>query len=172
MSELDDYEIVSYDIYIEGNGKGEAGNSGSIFFLSGNVINTYPLQTGDTIVYTDNGWETIPSGDDIEDTWRPVSIAGTALTSVESLAIVAGEKIRIDRNDAGTFVINAIAPDIPLATLHQDGALVSLPGLIKPVADKFEVEEGVVTKISTDLLANGAEELVLYGGNAETGITA
>ena len=117
-------------------------------------------------------WYVIPAGDDIEDTWRPVTIAGTALTTAEGLAIVAGNKIEINRNNDGAFVINAIAPDIPLATLHSNGALVSLPGLIKPVEKKFEVEAGEVTKISTDLLANGDQELILYGGNAGTGITA
>ena len=132
------------------------------------------IKTGDSIVWNGYMWYVIPSGDDIEDTWRPVTIAGTALSTTESLAIVAGNKIEIERNDDGAFVINAIAPDIPLATLtsNGDGALVGVPGLIKPVKDKFEVEAGEVTKISTDLLVNGAEELILYGGNAETGITA
>lgn len=124
------------------------------------------VRVGDSVIWDGYAWYVIPSGD--IDTWRPVTVAGTALTTADSLAIVAGNKIEIERNDDGAFVINAIAPDIPLATLtsNGDGALVSIPGLIKPVADKFEVEAGEVTKISTDLLVNGTEELILYGGNA------
>ena len=40
-------------------------------------------------------------------------------------------------------------------------------GLIAPEVDKFEVDDGKVTKISTDLLAQGSMTLVLNGGNAK-----
>ena len=65
------------------------------------------------------------------------------------------------------YVDNAIA-DIPLATLTrgENDAVSIVAGLIKPVDKKFEVENGEVKKISTDLLVNGEIELILYGGNA------
>ena len=65
------------------------------------------------------------------------------------------------------YVDNAIA-DIPLATLTrgENDTISIVAGLIKPVDKKFEVENGEVKKISTDLLVNGETELILYGGNA------
>ena len=65
------------------------------------------------------------------------------------------------------YVDSAIA-DIPLATLTrgENDAVSMVAGLIKPVDKKFEVENGEVKKISTDLLINGETELILYGGNA------
>ena len=65
------------------------------------------------------------------------------------------------------YVDNAIA-DIPLATLTrgENDAVSIVAGLIKPVDKKFEIENGEVKKISTDLLVNGETELILYGGNA------
>lgn len=65
------------------------------------------------------------------------------------------------------YVDNAIN-DIPLATLTrgENDAVSIVAGLIKPVDKKFEVENGEVKKISTDLLINGETELILYGGNA------
>lgn len=65
------------------------------------------------------------------------------------------------------YVDNAIN-DIPLATLTrgENDAVSIVAGLIKPVDKKFEVENGEVKKISTDLLINGETELILYGGSA------
>ena len=65
------------------------------------------------------------------------------------------------------YVDNAIG-NIPLATLihGENDAITATAGLIKPTADKFEITDGEVSKISTDLLVNGSIELVLNGGNA------
>jgi hypothetical protein len=59
--------------------------------------------------------------------------------------------------------------DVPFATLtrNAEGSVASnLAGLIKSTANKFELVNGEVQKISTDLLVNGELTLVLNGGSA------
>lgn len=51
---------------------------------------------GDSIVYEgENKWYLIPSGDDIEDTWRPVKAGGNSLAENETLEFVAGSNVYI-----------------------------------------------------------------------------
>lgn len=51
---------------------------------------------GDAIVYEgENKWYLIPSGDDIEDTWRPVKAGGNTLAENETLEFVAGSNVYI-----------------------------------------------------------------------------
>lgn len=57
---------------------------------------------------------------------------------------------------------------IPLATLveGEDGVVTVTKGLILPEDNKFEMAAGKVTAISTDLLVQGANTLILNGGSA------
>ena len=57
---------------------------------------------------------------------------------------------------------------IPLATLveGEDGVVTATKGLILPEDNKFEMAAGKVTAISTDLLVQGANTLILNGGSA------
>ena len=57
---------------------------------------------------------------------------------------------------------------IPLANLveGEDGAVTATEGLILPENDKFEMADGKVTAISTDLLVQGKNTLILFGGSA------
>lgn len=68
------------------------------------VIDDKAAKAGDTIIYNDK-WYLIPSGDDIEDTWRPVNIAGNELGGEEALKVVAGENVTITKKDDGSFEI-------------------------------------------------------------------
>ena len=82
------------------------------------------------------------------------------------------EKIGTTETDLTQYAtkeyVNSAIADIPLATLTrgENDAVSIIAGLIKPVDKKFEIENGEVKKISTDLLVNGETELILYGGNA------
>jgi hypothetical protein len=57
---------------------------------------------------------------------------------------------------------------IPLATLveNDDETVTATEGLILPEDNKFEMAAGKVTAISTDLLVQGSNTLVLFGGSA------
>ena len=68
------------------------------------VIDDKTAKAGDTIIYNDK-WYLIPSGDDIEDTWRPVNIAGNELGGEEALKVVAGENVTITKKEDGSFEI-------------------------------------------------------------------
>lgn len=51
-------------------------------------------------------------------------------------------------------------------TINEDETTVITKGLIVPELNKFEVAEGKVTKVSTDLLSQGEKTLVLNGGSS------
>lgn len=90
----------------------------------------------------------------------------TAIATTLPNAIAAAIKETEDYADA------EIAKATVLATIEaitgEDGEITKTAkkGLILPEVDKFEMTDGKVTKISTDLLANGSITLVLNGGNA------
>lgn len=90
----------------------------------------------------------------------------TAIATTLPNAIAAAIKETEDYADA------EIAKATVLATIEaitgEDGAVTKTAkkGLVLPEVDKFEMTDGKVTKISTDLLANGSMTLVLNGGNA------
>lgn len=121
------------------------------------------IKIGDSIVWSGSVWYVIPSGDD---SWRPIIAKDVTISNTAPLTLIEGNNIVITPQVNGN-----VRFDVPFATLHQDSALVSLSGSIKPVEKKFEVEAGKVTKISTDLLISGENELIFDCGNARTGIT-
>lgn len=141
------------------------------------------VKAGDSLVWNGYGWYVIPSGDDIEDTWRQIKVInGESTTTLGSvpLALIAGNNVTLTATESGnvTIDVNVDIPEVVKATMTKtvtdDGIVYSNPiaGIILPEVDKFHVHEGKVEGISTDLLFNGNDELILYGGNAGTGVTA
>lgn len=71
---------------------------GDMYKVAGQNINItidgVAAKVGDAIVYNGTEWFLIPSGDDIEDTWRPVKGEdGTEVTTDASLTFAAGDKL-------------------------------------------------------------------------------
>lgn len=64
---------------------------------------------GDSIVYDGEQWFLIPSGDDIEDTWRPV----TDVDNDATLTFVAGDKLEKTVAADGTITYKHVAVDAP-----------------------------------------------------------
>lgn len=62
------------------------------------TIDGVAAKTGDSIVYNGEEWFLIPSGDDIEDTWRPV----TGVDNDATLTFAAGEKLAVAVATTGT----------------------------------------------------------------------
>jgi hypothetical protein len=69
-------------------------------------------KVGDSIVYDGEQWFIIPSGDDIEDTWRPV----TDVDNDATLTFVAGDKLDVAVAANGTVTYSHEAIDAPTAT--------------------------------------------------------
>lgn len=66
---------------------------------------------GDSIVYEgDNLWYLIPSGDDIEDTWRPVKVGDNELEGNEALEFIAGNNVTITE-EGGKVTISSTDTD-------------------------------------------------------------
>lgn len=59
----------------------------------------FSAKVGDTIVYDGSKWYLIPSGDDIEDTWRPV----TGVNNDASLSFAAGDKLDVSVTATGAI---------------------------------------------------------------------
>ena len=82
---------------------------GSTYKVTGNITVAasadaqgvgFTAKLGDTIVYDgSNKWYLIPSGDDIEDTWRPV----TDVNNNSSLTFAAGAKLDVEVKNDGTI---------------------------------------------------------------------
>ena len=69
-------------------------------------------KVGDSIVYDGEQWFIIPSGDDIEDTWRPV----TGVDNDSTLTFEAGDKLEKTVAADGTITYKHEAIDAPTAT--------------------------------------------------------
>ena len=68
------------------------------------------VKVGDSIVYDGEQWFIIPSGDDIEDTWRPV----TGVDNDSTLTFVAGDKLEKTVAADGTITYKHAAIDAPV----------------------------------------------------------
>lgn len=66
----------------------------------------FTAKVGDSIVYDGAKWYLIPSGDDIEDTWRPVKAGGNTLETSETLEFVAGRGIAITEEGGKVTITN------------------------------------------------------------------
>lgn len=95
-----------------------------------------------------------------------------ALAAVEAkIPTEVGDKNVIEAITLGgvATTITGKTVDIPHAWIvrdYQDNVTNNIAGLIKSTENSFELRDGEVTKISTDLLAQGEMTLVLNGGTA------
>lgn len=97
---------------------------------------------GDSIVYEgENKWYLIPSGDDIEDTWRPVKAGGNTLAENETLEFVAGGNVTITETD-GKVTISATDTN----THHEAKAIMgnSNADVVDETAENGEVYFNIV----------------------------
>ena len=74
------------------------------------------VKVGDSIVYDGEQWFIIPSGDDIEDTWRPV----TGVNNDATLTFDAGEKLEKTVAADGNITYKHVAIDAP-TNMNEDG---------------------------------------------------
>ena len=72
-------------------------------------IDDADVKVGDSIVYNGEEWFIIPSGDDIEDTWRPVD----GVANDATLKFVAGDKLDVAVANDGTITYSHEAIDAP-----------------------------------------------------------
>ena len=72
-------------------------------------VNEEEVKVGDSIVYDGEQWFIIPSGDDIEDTWRPV----TGVDNDSTLTFVAGDKLEKTVAADGTITYKHATIDAP-----------------------------------------------------------
>lgn len=86
-------------------------NKGDMYKVSGEfAIGEQTAKVGDTIIYNGEEWFIIPSGDDIEDTWRPVKVGENTLDQTETLEFIAGNNVTITE-DAGKITISSSYED-------------------------------------------------------------
>lgn len=72
-------------------------------------IDDADVKVGDSIVYNGEEWFIIPSGDDIEDTWRPVD----GVANDATLKFAAGDKLDVVVANDGTITYSHEAIDAP-----------------------------------------------------------
>jgi hypothetical protein len=103
-------------------------------------------KAGDSIIYNGNSkWYLIPSGDDIENTWRPIKAGDNTLESTETLELVAGTNVSITEA-GGKVTISATDTD----THHQAKLVVG--------NDKADVTTAAATNgnVFVNLVENGS----------------
>ena len=91
----------------------------------------------------------------------------TAISTTLPNAIAAAIKETEDCADAEIAKVNVLATIEAIAGEDDVVTKTAKKGLILPEVDKFEMTDGKVTAISTDLLKNGSMTLVLNGGTAK-----
>ena len=74
------------------------------------------VKVGDSIVYDGEQWVIIPSGDDIEDTWRPV----TDVDNDSALTFAAGNKLDVAVTANGTITYSHEEIDAP-TNMNEEG---------------------------------------------------
>ena len=137
------------------------------------------VKVGDSIVWDGYAWYVIPSGDDIEDTHRPIAIfdknnqsIGSVTAFGEEFKIKAGDNIAITRDSqTKAFEIAAIIPEVVHATMEKYGTVIGYVesqtiGEEVVTKNMIGMADGKITEVSTDLLVNGFKTLILNGGTA------
>ena len=85
-------------------------SKGDMYKVAANfTVDGEDVKVGDSIVYNGEQWFVIPSGDDVEDTWRPV----TGVNSDADLTFAAGDKIGVAVAADGTVTYGHEAIDAP-----------------------------------------------------------
>ena len=129
------------------------------------VIDGKAAKVGDTIIYNGEAWTLIPSGDDIEDTWRRVIAGGNELANDETLELIAGENVAITEV-GGKVTISSSYEDT-----HYESKLV-VGNEATDSADENVVENG---NVRLNLVENGvvksSHKIVGAGGITVTHAT-
>lgn len=110
------------------------------------TIGGVAAKVGDAIVYNGTEWFLIPSGDDIEDTWRPVKVGENILETSETLEFVAGDNVTITE-EGGKVTIASSYVDTQYTA---DEATLTLNGTVFSVK---EIPETKLEKNTQDALA-------------------
>ena len=128
-------------------------------------IDEVAAKTGDTIVYNGEQWFLIPSGDDIEDTWRPVIAGGNTLETNETLELVAGDNVTITE-EGGKVTISSQYEDT-----HYESKLV-VGNEATDATDEGVVENGNVhLNLVEDGVVKSSHKIVGAGGISVTHTT-
>lgn len=132
---------------------------GDMYKVSGQfAVGEETAKVGDTIVYNGEQWFLIPSGDDIEDTWRPVKVGENTLDQTETLEFVAGDNVTITEN-AGKVTISSSYEDT-----HYESKLV-VGNESADAADESVVENGNVhLNLVEDGVVRSSHKIVGAGG--------
>lgn len=88
----------------ENPAKGDMWKVSAVFKVDG-----VDVKVGDSIVYNGEEWFIIPSGDDIEDTWRPVD----GVANDATLKFAAGDKLDVAVAENGTITYSHETIDAP-----------------------------------------------------------
>lgn len=129
------------------------------------VIDEKTAKVGDTIIYNGEAWILIPSGDDIEDTWRKVIAGGNELASDEALELIAGENVTITE-EGGKVTISSSYEDT-----HYESKLV-VGNEATDSADENVVENGNVRlNLVEDGVVKSSHKIVGAGGITVTHAT-
>lgn len=124
----------------------ETPGKGDMYKVSGQfAVGEETAKVGDTIVYNGEQWFLIPSGDDIEDTWRPVKVGENTLDQTETLEFVAGENVTITEED-GKVTISSSYED----THYESKLVVGNEGA--DASDESVTENG---NVHLNLVENG-----------------
>lgn len=102
----------------ENPAKGDMWKATAAFEVAGETT-----KVGDSIVYNGEEWFRIPSGDDIEDTWRIVKVEGTSLGGIadgKELNLTAGSKLDVGI-DAETGAVVYSHEEIDAPTVKKVG---------------------------------------------------
>ena len=99
---------------------------GNVYKVSvAGTYNSKACKVGDMFI-CDNSkvWRYVPSGDDIEDTWRKIQIAGGAIPDTDQFNIAAGDGVTVtsSRNGDVTTATVAHADTSNVGDLNQDGS--------------------------------------------------
>lgn len=129
------------------------------------TIDEKAAKVGDTIIYNGEAWVLIPSGDDIEDTWRKVIAGGKELANDEALELVAGENVTITE-EGGKVTISSSYEDT-----HYESKLV-VGNEATDSADENVVENNNVhLNLVEDGVVKSSHKIVGAGGITVTHAT-
>ena len=116
---------------------------------------TYASQSaavGDTFISNGSSWILIPSGDDVEDTWRNIKVNGTELlgNGISSGAVNFKNGSNVTITGSGNDVTIASAhPTITTDTDTSDSSTLSASGTFTAITSVTRDTNGHVTKVNT-----------------------
>lgn len=125
---------------------------------------------GDTIVRNGDGkWFYVPSGDDMDDTWRPIKAGGNTLSDTETLELIAGGHVTITE-EAGKVTIAAEDTHYESKIVVGDGSADIADATAEDGYVHLNlVEEGVV-KSSHKIVGSGGISVTHTAAEGEDGV--